>query len=311
MSAKKIIVATRQSKLAMTQTMQTIALLEKANPEFTFEISPFTSTGDRITDRPLSSMGGQGVFVKELEAALTSGDADIAIHSLKDVPSAQPEDLILAGFPKRENPNDIFLCSGGNNLSSLKTGAVIGTSSPRRLIQLKVMRPDFVFRDLRGNLDTRIRKLDEGQYDAIMVASAGMNRLGISYNPDQVLPESICIPAIGQGAIAIECRKGDLTALKIARSINDDKTEMEIFAERDFMRIIGAGCAAPVAAFAVSDFSTIKIIAMIGDLAAVKIVKSEITCGLSECKKAGDLLAEKILKQCKIENINIEESCQK
>jgi len=305
MSKSKIIVATRQSLLAMTQSKQAIALLEKTNPGLSFEISPFTSMGDRITDKPLAQFGGQGVFVKELESALQAGSADIAIHSLKDVPSEQPADLVLASFPKRENPFDVLLSVPGLTLTSLRKGARIGTGSPRRRVQLKAARPDFEFAELRGNVDTRIRKLKEGQYDAIVLAAAGMTRLGLNYPAEQVLPLSACIPAIGQGALVIECRRDDARSYAVARAINDVDTEREVLAERAFMRKVGAGCSAPVAAFAKITGNRMMIDAMIGDFAVLKIARLQKECRPEECESAGTMLAEEMLKQCAKEGIAV------
>jgi hydroxymethylbilane synthase len=303
MSKSKIIAATRQSLLAMTQSKQALAFLEKANPGISFEISPFTSMGDRVTDKPLSQFGGQGVFVKELESALQAGGADIAIHSLKDVPSEQPADLVLASFPKRENPFDVLLAVPGPTLTSLKKGARIGTGSPRRRVQLKAARPDFEFAELRGNVDTRIRKLKEGQYDAIVLAAAGMTRLGLAFPVEQVLPLSACIPAIGQGALVIECRKNDAQSYAVARAINDVNTEREVLAERAFMRRVGAGCSAPVAAFAKITGNNMTIDAMIGDFNTAKIARLRKNCRPEEYESAGTDLADEMLKLCEKEGI--------
>lgn len=296
MEKRKIIVATRKSLLAVTQTGQTVDALRKANPGVDFELHPVTSTGDRITDKPLSRIGGQGVFVKELETALSEKKADIAVHSLKDVPSAQPEGLVLAGFPARENPFDVLMSAGGKQLKDLPEGAKIGTSSPRRLIQMKGARPDFVFSDLRGNLDTRLRKLNEGQYDAILVAAAGMRRLGLPFTESQVLSPEICLPAIGQGAIAIECREDDAQARAIASSISDPATEAAVKAERAFMRRIGAGCSAPVAAYGVISGNQITLTAMIGDLKSGLMVRSRLSLAADQYEQAGLRLAEEMLR---------------
>jgi hydroxymethylbilane synthase len=261
--------------------------------------------GDRITDKPLAQFGGQGVFVKELESALSAGTADIAIHSLKDVPSAQPEGLVLISFPKRENPFDVLLSGPEVTLNSLKKGARIGTGSPRRRVQLKAVRRDFEFEDLRGNIDTRLRKLKEGQYEAIMLAAAGMIRLGMSFPAGQVLPLSVCIPAVGQGALVIECRKDDAKARAAVLAINDACTEKEVLAERAFMRRIGAGCSAPVAAFAKITDNTMKIDAMIGDFDDAKIARLHKTCRPEEYEAAGTALAEEMLTLCEKEGIAV------
>lgn len=299
MNRNKFIVATRQSALALTQTRQIVALLEKANPGARFELLAVTSTGDRVTDKPLRAFGGQGVFVKELETALQSGQADLAVHSLKDVPNAQPEDLILASFPKRANPFDLLLCRKGLTLATLPPGATVGTGSPRRIVQIKAARPDLMFKELRGNLDTRIRKLGEGLYDAIMVAAAGMGRLSIPFDASQALPRDLCLPAIGQGVITLECRKDDEDARQIAGAINDPVTEKEALCERALMREVGAGCSAPIAAFAETRDGGITLSALIGDLTTGQIARETRTCAAKDYEECGMLAGRALITQCK------------
>lgn len=261
-SRRKIIVATRPSKLAVTQTEQTVELLKVANPDMEFEIKTFSTVGDRDQTRSLVNFGTTGLFVKELESALLSKEADIAIHSLKDVPSDITPELALVSFPKREDTSDIIITANGG-LSDLKDGAVIGTGSPRRALQIKDLNSDVTFSEIRGNIDTRLNKLHRGDYDAIVLAAAGVKRLGLQIQNSEQLP---IIPAIGQGALAIECRSEDYFATKIARSINDTDTETAVTLERIFMREIEGGCKFPLAAYVTVKDGKAAVKTVVGDL---------------------------------------------
>jgi hydroxymethylbilane synthase len=302
---KKYTVATRGSQLALTQTRQTMEKLQQKNPGLEFELKIISTKGDRVTDRPLSQFRGIGVFVKELENALLAGEADLAIHSLKDVPSDQPADLVLACFPIREDTADVLITRDRAPLESLPQGALCGTSSPRRQIQLRAIRPDLRFTDLRGNLDTRIRKLQEGQCDAIMLAAAGLNRLGLSLEQIFPLPVSRFLPAVGQGALALECRKNDADLLSVVRSINDPDTEREVSAERWFMRELGVGCSAPVAALARTENGRLHLEAMVGDLETGKVVRASQAGALDSGKEMGISLARELKNMAQIAAIPI------
>ncbi|MGC9150693.1 MAG: hydroxymethylbilane synthase [Microbacter sp.] len=286
---KKLIVATRPSLLAYTQTEQTVRKLEKLHPDITFEIVKFSTHGDRHVSQPLTTFGGTGVFVKELEDALLEGRADFAVHSLKDVPSQQPDSLILAAFPKREDPRDVMLWNDANcvRMDQLPAHLVIGTGSPRRMVQLRQIRPEALFKDLRGNIDTRLRKLHEGQYDAIVMAAAGLQRIGMTIPEETILPVEICIPAIGQGALAIECRRDDVETYEIVRSIHDVETEKTVIAERSYMETIGGGCKFPLAAYAFIDQQMIHMEAMAGDHHSGKMVRIARQADLDEAKTLG------------------------
>jgi len=292
---KKYIVATRPSLLAYTQTEQTVNLLRAAHPDCEFEIVKFSTTGDKVTDKPLTQFGGTGVFVKELENAILDGRADFAIHSLKDVPSIQPEELILAAFPKRENPCDVLLIRDGKNLEDLADDSIIGTGSPRRILQVAVLKPHAQFTELRGNIDTRINKLENGQYDAIVLAAAGLNRLGKLIDTDSILSTEVCLPAIGQGAIAIECKKDDLETIEMLRFINHYETEIAIKAERSFMLTIGGGCKFPLAAYATINGNSIHLEAMTGDHKTYKSVRLFENGAVELAEELGKSLAEKII----------------
>ncbi|MEW6041212.1 MAG: hydroxymethylbilane synthase [Elusimicrobiota bacterium] len=301
---KNIIIATRQSRLALAQTCQVLTLLSNMNPDYSFELKKIISSGDRIKKKPLYSMRGMGVFVKELENALLQGKADLAVHSLKDVPSDQADGLTLAAFPQRECALDVLLTKEKYTLATLPPGATVGTGSPRRLIQLRAVRPDLEFSDLRGNLETRINKLNQGRYDAIIVAAAGMIRLNLKYGKKQVLPCNVCVPAVGQGALAVQCRAGHENMIRIARSINHEATEKEVKTERIFMKEIGTGCSAPVAAYAKIIVGRLRIRAIIADPISGEIIRHSISCNPEEYEKCALLVARRMLAMCRDKGIN-------
>jgi hydroxymethylbilane synthase len=304
-ASKKLRVATRGSVLALAQTRQLVEQLRGANPAVHFEVVTFATTGDRITDRPLSQFRGMGVFVKELEAALLSGSADLAVHSLKDVPIACAKGLSLATFPVRNNPFDLCLGRSGRCFADLPPGAVVGTSSPRRLVQLRAQRPDLVFKDLRGNVDTRLRKLDAGNYDAIIVAAAGMLRLGKPFDPAALLPPEICLPAAGQGCLVLECREDDVDALGVAAKVDDAMTRLAVSAERDFLGAIGGGCRTPAAVYAKNRGQQLTLWAMIGDPDTAKIARDKLTVDSGAGTTAGSALAGRIVALCKETGISL------
>jgi len=272
-SKMTIRVATRPSKLAVTQTRQTVALLQSANPDIAFEIVEFSTHGDRNHTSSLTSFGGTGVFVKELEQALLDKHADIAVHSLKDVPTGQPDGLLLASFPKREDHHDVFISRNGNTLEQMPPNFVLGTGSPRRVVQLKKIRPDAICKEIRGNIDTRLQKLYGGEYDAIVLAQAGLNRLATVPKSKELLRVEQCVPAPGQGCIAIECRGGDEAIIERIRKINDAETEQCILAERAFMGTVEGGCKFPLAAYAEKQNEQILLHAIIGDVRSEQFMK--------------------------------------
>ncbi|MBB3186115.1 hydroxymethylbilane synthase [Microbacter margulisiae] len=302
---KKYRVASRPSLLAFSQTEQTVRLLQERFPQYAFEIIKFTTHGDRQTDTPLTSFGGTGVFVKELETALLEGKADFAIHSLKDVPSIQPEGLTLASFPKREDPRDVILMRDDSisDFRQLDEHCIIGTGSPRRILQLKQQKKEALYADLRGNIDTRLRKLNEGQYDAIVVAAAGLKRIGKVIPENGYLPVEVCIPAIGQGALAIECRKDDRETYDILRAINDAETETSVIAERSFMLTVGGGCKFPLAAYATIEGSNIRLRTMTGDHITGKIVYYTGLAPVTEAEHLGIASAHAVMKLAKEQGI--------
>lgn len=295
----KIVVATRPSLLAYTQTMQTVALLEKANPDVHFEVKKFSTQGDRNQKSSLTAFGGTGVFVKELEQALLTNEADIAIHSLKDMPSLQPEGLSLAAFPEREDPRDVFVVEN----TPIKT---VGTGSPRRLLQCAMQYPEVDFVEIRGNVETRLQKMQDGLCDATYLAAAGLNRLGLELSNGNMLAVEDFIPAIGQGALAIECRTDDEETQKIVAKINHQPTELAVKAERAFMKEIEGGCKFPLAAHAYYKGEKLRFLAIIGDLESRKYVKRAEEFALKTAENDAVLLAKEMKDECRKLNINLE-----
>jgi hydroxymethylbilane synthase len=302
---RKYIVATRPSLLAYTQTQQTVALLQEKNPDCEFEIVKISTHGDAVTDKPLTAFGGTGVFVKELENAILEGKADFAIHSLKDVPSIQPKELVLASFPTREDPRDVLLIKNGLNINDLGEKCNIGTGSPRRIVQIAELKPTAKFSDLRGNIDTRLQKLADGQYDAIVLAAAGLNRLGKQIDVNAFLPVDVCVPAIGQGAIALECRTDDKDTIALLRTVNNAETEIAILAERAFMKTVGGGCKFPLGAYATVENEIIHLSVMLGNHHTHQIIRMAGNAPIAEAEKLGKSLAEKIIEEAGRKGIEI------
>ena len=243
-------IATRKSRLALWQAKYVQRLVQKASVTSNVEILGLSTRGDEILDRSLSKIGGKGLFVKELEYAMLDGKAHLAVHSLKDVPMELPADFTLAAILCREDPQDAFIGKQHNSLDSLPNGAKVGTSSLRREFQLKMFRPDLKIVPLRGNLDTRMNKLEAGDLDGIVLAAAGLKRLGLDYRISQLIPTDISLPAAGQGAIAIEILKqADSRAAEILRTLNHDKTMAEVMLERRVAADLGASCQIPLAVY--------------------------------------------------------------
>ncbi len=246
----RVRIATRKSKLALAQTRWVGAELQSHWPGLEIEEVHVVTQGDRIQDVPLSSVGGKGLFVSEVEAAVSDGRADIAVHSMKDVPAVLAAGLVLACVPPREDPRDVLIAPGGPELDALEAGAKIGPSSPRRSAQLRAHRNDLQFALLRGNIDTRLRKLDEGQYAAIVLAYAGLRRLGLAERPLWPIPVEISLPAVGQGALAIEARAGDTAILELLAPLNHADSRVAVEAERTLLARLEGGCQVPLAGHA-------------------------------------------------------------
>lgn len=245
---KTIKIATRPSRLAVTQSQLVADMLKAKNPAFEFELVKITTHGDKDQATPISQFGGTGVFVKELEKALLDGVADLAVHSLKDVPSKQAEGLDLVSYPLREDTRDVLITKDGIGWRDLVKGAIVGTSSPGRLAQLKRLRPDLQFKEIRGNVDTRINKVQNGDYDATILAAAGLNRLGIKFPNKAIFQLREMVPSPGQGALVLQCRAGDAEIRNVGQSINHPITEAAVHYERQFMALMDGGCRHPLAA---------------------------------------------------------------
>ncbi|MDG4655356.1 hydroxymethylbilane synthase [Ectobacillus antri] len=262
---RKIIVGSRKSKLALTQTNWVIEQLKQCGLPFEFEVKEIVTKGDVILDVTLSKVGGKGLFVKEIEQAMLDKEIDMAVHSMKDMPAVLPDGLTIGCVPKRVDPRDVFITKNGKSLSDLPAGAVIGTSSLRRSSQLLAERPDLQIKWIRGNIDTRIRKLQEEDYDAIILAAAGLKRMG--WAEDVItgyLETDQCVPAVGQGALSIECRADDEELLSALRLFNDVITEQTVAAEREFLHRLEGGCQVPIAGYAVMKEGEIELTALVG-----------------------------------------------
>lgn len=246
----KLVLATRRSALALAQSRAFAQTLKAAVPGLEIEELLVVTSGDKTQDKPLQDIGGKGLFIKELEEALLDGRADFAVHSIKDVPAEVPPSLVLAAIPRREDPRDALVTRSGKPLSELPAGAKVGTGSLRRALAIKAARPDLVVEPIRGNVDTRLRKVDEGQYDAVVLALAGLKRLGLAERATEVLDTSVSLPAIGQGALGIECRKDDARTIEALAAIVHHETSICVTAERAVMAAVDGNCRTPVAAFA-------------------------------------------------------------
>jgi hydroxymethylbilane synthase len=253
----KIIFATRPSALARWQTARVIQLLQAAHPGLECNEYVITTTGDRVLDRPLPEIGGKGIFTSELEDALLSGKVDAAVHSLKDLPVENTPGIVVAAIPEREAAQDVLVSADGWTISNLPDGARVGTCSTRRTAQLLARRPDLTILPLRGNVDSRVRKVLTGEYDAIVLAQAGLTRLGLQAHISEVFPLEVMLPAPGQGALAVQCREDDAETRERLAAIHDPLTAAAVGAERAFLSSLGGGCSLPVAAFAEKNNGTI------------------------------------------------------
>lgn len=294
----RFVIGSRGSKLALTQAEWVKAQMTQFNPSFEIAIEIVKTSGD-ASALPLSVIGGKGVFTKELEDALLDRRIDIAVHSLKDLPSNLPEGLRIASICKREDPRDALVLrrgAAGASLEGLEKGAVVGTSSPRRFAQLKHMRPDLEIKELRGNVDTRIRKLDAGQYDALILAAAGLRRLGLADRISVPLEPEVMLPAVGQGALGIETRAEDSDTVAAVRGLNDETTERACVAERAMLRALGGGCQLPIAAHGMIRDAELRVDGLVAAADGNEIVRDSIT-GLSiDAERLGSELAARLLR---------------
>jgi hydroxymethylbilane synthase len=294
---EKLIIATRASNLALWQAYHIKARIEKSFPEVSVELNEITSKGDKILDKPLALIGGKGHFTKELEDEMLVGNAHLAVHSLKDVPTYIPEGLELCAITTRQDQSDVLLSHTYESLDALPKGATVGTTSLRRRMQLLEKRPDLKVKELRGNVNTRLRKLKEGQYDAIILAFIGLDRLDLLKDIPFVEKLDFFIPPMGQAALGIEIVSANDRVREIAMSLNDVESFTCTKLERDFVSAIGAGCSAPVAVNAIITADDITIKAMLGYPDGTNIMHKELTAKVSACDTLGTQLAEAMIAQ--------------
>ena len=298
MHKQKLVVGTRSSQLALWQADFVIGELAKKYPELVVEKRLMTTKGDKILNAPLAKIGGKGLFTKELETAMLEGEIDIAVHSLKDMPVVVPEGLVITAITQRADPGDAFVSSKYESFQQLPAGAKVGTSSLRRKAQLLHARPDLQIEDLRGNVNTRLRKMEEENFDGIILACAGLKRLGFGDKIRQVLPQTMCLPAVGQGALAIECRQADKETRELLEFLNDRWTRLCTEAERGFLATVEGGCQVPVGVHAVSAEAGIRVEAVIASLDGSTLLRDAQEAEIKDAQEAravGVNLAEKLL----------------
>lgn len=291
----KLTIGTRQSLLALWQSNHIAALLRKEYPKCEVVLKKIVTKGDRILDVPLAQIGGKGLFTKEIEEDLLDGTIDLAVHSLKDMPTVLPEGLCLTAITERANVGDAFVSNKYGSFEELPLGAVVGTSSLRRKAQLLAKRPDLEIRDLRGNVDTRLRKLDEGLYDAIILAAAGLERLGHGDRISSLIPADVCLPAVGQGALAIEARTEDKEVRDMLSFLNDLNTKQATDAERAFLGLLEGGCQVPIGVHADVEGENIRIEAIIAALDGSTILRDTINGKADDAVSLGQQLGKKML----------------
>jgi len=292
---KQLKLGTRGSLLATTQSTWVKKQIEQHHPDCTVELVTIVTKGDKILDVALAKVGGKGLFVKELEEALLRGAVDLAVHSMKDVPAELPDPLHLGIIPLREDPRDAFIANDYKSVDELPPNAKVGTSSLRRRAQLAALRPDLVIEDLRGNLDTRLRKLDEKKFNAIILAAAGLNRLGMSHRAAGYFSPAEMLPAVGQGALGIELRKDDAELLDGLLFLNHEDTAVAVRAERAFLFRLEGGCQVPIGAYCQVEGDRLHLTGLIASVAGDKIIKSSATGPRSTAESLGTQLAEELL----------------
>ncbi|WP_077284370.1 hydroxymethylbilane synthase [Cognaticolwellia aestuarii] len=295
MTQQTVRIATRKSALALWQAEYVKAQLEHFHPGINVELVPMTTKGDIILDTPLAKVGGKGLFVKELEVAMLENRADIAVHSMKDVPVEFPEGLGLEIICPREDPRDAFVSNTINSLAELPQGAIVGTSSLRRQCQIKAMRPDLDIRDLRGNVNTRLKKLDNGEYDAIILAAAGLIRLEMPERIREYIAAEVMLPANGQGAVGIECRTDDAAIKALLAPLACEETRIRVIAERAMNRALEGGCQVPIGSYAVLNGQELHLRGLVGAVDGSEILTGEVHGKLTEAEQLGNQLAEDLL----------------
>jgi hydroxymethylbilane synthase len=288
---------TRGSALALTQSGWVADRIREYHPGIQVELVTIRTKGDILQEVSLAQIGGKGVFIKEIEEALLQGEVDLAVHSMKDVPAELPEELEIAVVPLREDPRDVLISRGGRKLEEMPDGARIGTGSLRRGIQIKNRMPGVEIVPMRGNLDTRIRKLEKEGLDGVILAAAGIRRMGWAAQVSQFLPVDVLIPAVGQGALGIETRRGDARCRDAAAFLNDPVTFCEVGAERAFLKRLGGGCLLPIACFAKKSGDEIALDGLVGSLDGRTVIRRQVRGPVSENLSLGEGLAEQILAE--------------
>ncbi|EEH69866.1 MULTISPECIES: hydroxymethylbilane synthase [Acinetobacter] len=294
---KTLKIATRQSPLALWQAEHIRSRLNTLYPDLTVELVKFVTQGDKILDTPLAKIGGKGLFVKELEAALLDGRADLAVHSMKDVPMHLPDGLTLAVICEREDPLDAFVSNQYARFEDLPQGAKVGTSSLRRKCQILQQRPDLEIIDLRGNVGTRLSKLDDGLYDAIILASAGLKRLGLADRIRHCLAPVLSLPAVGQGALGLECRADDEKLLALIQPLQHEETSICVRAERALNAYLEGGCQVPIAGYATIVNHQLQIEGRVGSVDGKTLLKKQLIGSTDQAEQLGEQLAQDLLDQ--------------
>lgn len=292
---KTLKIATRKSPLALWQANFVKSELQKLHPDLQISLVKMTTKGDKILNSPLSEVGGKGLFVKELEYGLLAGEADLAVHSVKDIPYKIPAKLSITTILKRENPFDALVSNDFDSIENLPQNAKIGTCSKRRIVQLKAIRPDVQILDLRGNVNTRLEKLDAGEFDAIILACAGLLRLGFGGRISQQIPASHSLPAVGQGSLGVELRKNDEATFELIKPLIDEATSQQIAAERAMNAKLEGGCSSPIAGFATIKNAKITLTGLVGNVETSEILLEQMTSDTTDAKALGINLADKLL----------------
>ncbi|MDF1829163.1 hydroxymethylbilane synthase [Cycloclasticus pugetii] len=288
-------IATRKSPLALWQAEHVAKLLKASHPSLEIELVKMVTQGDKILDTPLAKIGGKGLFIKELEQGMLNGDADLAVHSMKDVPAQVPEGFEIGAILSREDPRDAFVSNAYLSINDLPLGAVVGTSSLRRQSQLLKMRPDLHIKSLRGNVNSRLQKLDNGDYDAIILAAAGLIRLGFENRIKMALPVNTLLAAIGQGAIGIECRQGDTATLALIECLHDKPTAIRVQAERAMNFTLEGGCQAPIAGHARIKGDILRLHGLVAEPDGSVMITEQLEGPLEDAEKIGVTVANRLL----------------
>lgn len=293
---KKLIIATRESQLALTQARLIKKLLQRNHPQLVVELLGITTKGDRVLDRPLADIGGKGLFIKELQQALLNGDADLAVHSAKDVPVENVAGLSFVAYCQRQDPRDVLLSKKYSSLAKLPKGAVVGSSSCRRRAQLLSLRPDLTIKDLRGNVDTRIKKLIAGEYDAIVLAAAGLIRLGLTEHITEYFDTRKMLPSVAQGALILEARSNDSETVSLLKALNQTAVAQQVQAERAFTKTLEGNCHSPIGVNAEHINGQLVLDGLVASLDGKKIIRAKKIATPSEAEALGHELAQQLLK---------------